>query len=863
MTKSKNGCLKILICAGAGSDPSAGSDPENDAHADESKAISDKSRWSFRRRSTRHRVLKNSDISEPETLSSSKAKVEIAPSNNVYSSTYSYASEKPIHLEKPDVEKPDEKILHQEKLDEKPLHEEKPDEKPAEKPTDEPADQIIERSIELPDEKITELPSEEPAERTSEKPIEEPTESAVEELDEKPDESISVSSTELKRDETASLAVRSSPHHDEEDHVESAAVVIQSGIRTYNARHELSNHKDLVKLQAVIRGHLVRRQAAESLQCLLAIVKTQGLVRAHQAQKDTLVCSSSEKLLQNGFALKLMDSMSTSKSMNIRCDPSETDATWKWMERWTALILPVTGGHLQENAENSGLVVEKMEEDALHEEKVVPLDSDMSFPKLVPDDVEETLRSSDSSAFVEETLRPSDSIGLKGPECVPEEASRSETNDDPVPELIQGINDDAEQMDDSKIENVVEQSLELSGQQFSQTDLSREASPLPEKSESSSEDIMDPYNLEQSLEMDGRSAARKACNPAFAAAQMKFEELTSNSTVSRSNSSSYVDGPSKLKVQTSHSQDCTSPKQNSHTGIPESAVGRDAKTILAASECGTEISISSTLDSPDRSEADGGEIVMEIGALGGRNYAIENADKDNHVLHSEVKDTSEGVVQPEKEEELNGDVANPAIASDPILEQSHVEPRKPDLHDQIENSVESHARSPEGTPISRTTFAESHGTPSSEVSVNTNKSKSKSKKPKSRVSRRSLTSPSNSVGRSSTDNLSKDYKHAKRESSIKVAKSDNVDQEPRMSNSTPLPSYMQFTESARAKAAALSPKMSPDVQDSNPRKRHSLPITNGKQDTSPRMQRSSSQAQEKVKTNVAVPHNPSDKRWNI
>ena len=40
-----------------------------------------------------------------------------------------------------------------------------------------------------------------------------------------------------------------------------------------------------MKLQAVIRGHLVRRQAAESLQCLLAIVKMQGLVRAHQGQQ--------------------------------------------------------------------------------------------------------------------------------------------------------------------------------------------------------------------------------------------------------------------------------------------------------------------------------------------------------------------------------------------------------------------------------------------------------------------------------------------------------------------------------------------------------------------------------------------------
>jgi hypothetical protein len=602
----------------------------------------------------------------------------------------------------------------------------------------------------------------------------------------------------------------------------------------------------------------VRRQAAESLQCLLAIVKTQGLVRAHQAQQDTLVSSSSEKLLQNGFALKLLDGMPKSKSMNIKCDPSETDATWQWMERWTTLILPITEGHLLENTENSGLVVEKMEV-AQHEEKDVPLDSDISFPKLVPDDVEDTLRSSDASAFVEETLGPSDSAGLEAPECVPEETSGLEINDGPVPELIEKINDDAEQLDDSTTENVVEQSLEFSGRQSSQTDPSREASPLPEKSESYTEDIMDPYNLEQSLDMEGRSAARKACNPAFAAAQMKFEELTS--AVSRSNSSSYLDGSSKLKVPTPHSQDGASPKQNIDTGIPESTVGRDAKIILAASECGTEISISSTLDSPDRSEADGGEIVMEIGDLGGRNYTTENAVKDTHVLRSEVKNTSEGVIQPEKEEELNGDVANPAIASDPVVEQAHVGPGKPDSHDQIEKSVESYARSPEGTPMSRTTFAESHGTPSSEVSVNTNKSKTK--KPKSRVSRRSLTSPSNSVGRSSTDNLSKDYKHAKRESSVKVAKSDNVDQEPRMSNSTPLPSYMQFTESARAKAAALSPKMSPDVQDSNPRKRHSLPIANGKQETSPRMQRSSSQAQEKVKTNVAVPHNPSDKRWNI
>jgi hypothetical protein len=122
----------------------------------------------------------------------------------------------------------------QEKPDEKSVHEEKPDEKQTEKTTEKPVDQIIERSIEQPDEKITETPSEEPAERMSEKPIEEPTEKNVQKLD----ENISVSSTEVKQDESASLVDRSIPDP-EEDHVESAAIVIQSGIRTYNVCYNI------------------------------------------------------------------------------------------------------------------------------------------------------------------------------------------------------------------------------------------------------------------------------------------------------------------------------------------------------------------------------------------------------------------------------------------------------------------------------------------------------------------------------------------------------------------------------------------------------------------------------------------------
>lgn len=887
MARSKNGCLKILVCAGSGSDPAAGSDADADDHPDENKAISDKSRWSFRRRSTRHRALKNSDISEPETLSSSKAKADIAPSNNVYTSTYSYASEKPLQQDKPD-----EKILHQEKPEEKPLHQENSDEKllekPIEKPIDklmeEPADQIIEKSIELPTQKITESPTDEPAEKINDAPTEEPAEKitetasentaegtienateetaerAVEELIEEPDETISVSSTGPKQGENTSL-VEGSSADPEEDHLESAATNLQPGSGTCIATEELLNQKDLVKLQAVIRGHLVRKQASESLQCLLAIIKIQGLIRAHQAQhspgkiQETIVHSSGEKLLRNGFALKLMDNTLTSKSIRIKCDPSESDVTWEWMERWTSLVPPITVEHLPEHKENSELmgetVTEQVTEHAQCDEDIVQLDSELSFPKLVADDVKETVEKSDSSA-------------LEAPASVPDESPKMEMRHDPESELIETTNIDAEQVTDQKAENDVEEPFMSSDQQYAQADASREPSPLPGKFESSNEDSGDAYNPEQTLEMEGkRFVARKSCNPAFAAAQLKFEELSTNSIVSRSNSSSHLDGVSKSRVHTPSSQEDYSSTQDG-TGIQESSVGHDTKMIVAASECGTEISISSTLDSPDRSEGDGGEIVMEIGALENRNYVTDKADKDSNIVHSEVKNAPELEAQPQKEVEQNGHVPALEIEAQPqkeLVQEPHVEPEMSDLHERLEKSVASYA-TPEGTPMSRTTIPESHGTPSSEVSVNTKKSRSK--KPKSHASKRSLASPgSESVGRSSTDNFSKESRHAKRESSSKAAKSDHIDQEPRMSNSNsnPLPSYMQFTESARAKAS--SPKMSPDVQDSNPRKRHSLPMTNGKHDSSPRMQRSSSQAQQNVKSNGPAPHNASDKRWHI
>ncbi|XP_056849265.1 protein IQ-DOMAIN 32 isoform X2 [Raphanus sativus] len=325
-------------------------------------------------------------------------------------------------------------------------------------------------------------------------------------------------------------------------------------------------------------------------------------------------------------------------------------------------------------------------------------------------------------------------------------------------------------------------------------------------------------------EQPKHSLKRKASNPSFAAARSKFEELTS----SAAGSNKAITLSSKDGVLGEQGKDSSEAKK-------DQSVEEVAPAEHNGSECGTELSVTSSLDSLDKKSdvESGGEPKVGAKLLENGTPKSDQAElieidvKSKTPLAATVDDSKERVEVTVTEHET-------VIISTPDSKKRSAE--------EDESGPQASYSLPEEA-VTPMTITESQATPASQASSSVRARKDRSGKSgssqKRKVSKKIASSP-----KQETDTTTTTEQKSGRRNSF------GYDQEARESSGgkNSVPRFMQPTQSAKAKVQEHnSPRSSPDLQERevSVKKRHSLPVVvaNGKQGSSPRIQRSASQAQ--------------------